>query len=376
MVHVQSIKFGAWIMISLNLLVAFCAIWMFSRMAPAIQEILSRNARSLYACEQMLGFLAHAASANTSGERVIFRQQFEHALANAKANITEYGEASALQEIENIYPAAFSGDREAISKTISALACLSQSNRSAMNEAAAHADQLGNAGAWAIVFMALILFVVGTLFRRSVVRILIAPLEEIEAVLTARRNGDLFRRCIGVNLPRDVQNVLKNINELIDELMVDYTNKWYKTVIDVNEKIVDGTIEGGLDVGLGAYTAGLYPLAKYTSEVYSSISGLKEKTDNIANFYLVCRMIYPVDKAYENAVVRYNNGECDINEVKAMFELNKATKVYAYECIEGFANGEDKDIAGERIAEINRINMKNGKIEISQGVGNGGMGGR
>ena len=62
MVHVQSIKFGAWIMISLNLLVAFCAIWMFSRMAPAIQEILSRNARSLYACEQMLGFLAHAAS--------------------------------------------------------------------------------------------------------------------------------------------------------------------------------------------------------------------------------------------------------------------------------------------------------------------------
>ena len=119
-------------------------------------------------------------------------------------------------EIENIYPAAFSGDREAISKTISALACLSQSNRSAMNEAAAHADQLGNAGAWAIVFMALILFVVGTLFRRSVVRILIAPLEEIEAVLTARRNGDLFRRCIGVNLPRDIQNVLKNINELID----------------------------------------------------------------------------------------------------------------------------------------------------------------
>ena len=166
------------------------------------------------------------------------------------------------------------------------------------------------------------------------------------------------------------------INELIDELMVDYTNKWYKTVIDVNEKIVDGTIEGGLDVGLGAYTAGLYPLAKYTSEVYSSISGLKEKTDNIANFYLVCRMIYPVDKAYENAVVRYNNGECDINEVKAMFELNKATKVYAYECIEGFAKGEDKDIAGERIAEINRINMKNGKIEISQGAGNGGMGGR
>ena len=101
MVHVQSIKFGAWIMISLNLLVAFCAIWMFSRMAPAIQEILSRNARSLYACEQMLGFLAHAASANTSGERVIFRQQFEHALANAKANITEYGEASALQEIRS-----------------------------------------------------------------------------------------------------------------------------------------------------------------------------------------------------------------------------------------------------------------------------------
>ena len=40
--------------------------------------------------------------------------------------------------------------------------------------------------------------------------------EEIDAVLTARRNGDLHRRCIGVGLPRDVQNVLNGVNELID----------------------------------------------------------------------------------------------------------------------------------------------------------------
>lgn len=166
------------------------------------------------------------------------------------------------------------------------------------------------------------------------------------------------------------------VNELIDELMVDYTDKWYKTVIDVNEKIVDGSVESVMDAGLGAYTAGLYPLAKYANEVYVSLSGLKDKTDAIANFYLACRMIYPVDKAYESSVNRYNNGECDINEVQAMFELNKAIKIYAYECIEGFAKGDDIKIAGERVAEINRINMKNGKIEISEGAGNGAMGGR
>ena len=49
MVHAQSMKFGAWVMIGMNLLMAFGAIWVFTRMAPAIREILSRNARSLYA---------------------------------------------------------------------------------------------------------------------------------------------------------------------------------------------------------------------------------------------------------------------------------------------------------------------------------------
>ena len=215
MVHAQSMKFGAWVMIGMNLLMAFGAIWVFTRMAPAIREILSRNARSLYACEEMLGFLACASSVGPE-ERAGLRQQFEGALARANANITERGEAPALREIEQIYPAAFSGDGAAVRKTVAALTRLSDSNRTAMSEAAARADQLGSAGAWAIVFMALMLFVAGTLFKRSLARNLVAPLEEIDAVLTARRNGDLHRRCIGVDLPRDVQNVLHGVNELID----------------------------------------------------------------------------------------------------------------------------------------------------------------
>ncbi len=216
MVHAQSVKFGAWVMIGLNLLMAFGAIWVFTRMAPAIREILSRNARSLYACEEMLGFLARASAADEPDGRGALRRQFEQALARANANITERGEAPALEEIGDLYKAAFAGDSASVHGTVAALTRLADSNRTAMGEAAARADQLGNAGAWAIVFMALLLFVAGTLFKRSLARNLAAPLEEIDAVLAARRNGDLHRRCIGVDLPRDVQNVLNGVNELID----------------------------------------------------------------------------------------------------------------------------------------------------------------
>lgn len=166
------------------------------------------------------------------------------------------------------------------------------------------------------------------------------------------------------------------VNDLIDELIQDYTNKWYKTVIDINEKIVDGTVDKGLDAGLGIYTAGLYPLAKYSNEVVTTLSGLKGKTDSLANFYLVCLIIQPVDKAYEKCVNKYNNGDCNISDVQASFELDKATKIYAYECIKEFANKSDKEIAETRIFDIERINMKNGIIENFEGSGGGKTGGR
>lgn len=166
------------------------------------------------------------------------------------------------------------------------------------------------------------------------------------------------------------------VKAVIDDLMQDYTDKWYKTVIDVNEKIADEAVDKGIDVSAGFYTAGLYPIVKYASEAISTVSGLKNQTESLANFYQVCRMINPVDEVLENCIVKYNNGECTESELQAAFELNKATKIYAYECIAEFGKYEDKDKAYLNICDVERYTLKNGKIEYSGGSGGGNMGGR
>ncbi len=166
------------------------------------------------------------------------------------------------------------------------------------------------------------------------------------------------------------------VNAIIDDLMQDYTDKWYKTIIDLNEKIADEVVDKGIDASAGFYTAGLYPVVKYSSELISTTTGLKSKTDALANFYQVCRMINPVDETLEKCLIKYKNGECSESDWQAAFELNKATKIYAYECITKFGNPSDVDRAYANIQDIKKYVLKNGEIVYCGGAGGGSMGGR
>ena len=163
-------------------------------MTPAIEEILSRNGQSLEACEEMFAVLAEAPADPAGGAG--FRDNFRQALLRAEANVTEKEEPQALEVIR----------------------LLAASNRRAMIEAEARARHLGTAGAWGVVFMALTVFVVGLLFKRALYRNLVAPLEEVDNVLAARRNGDRMRRCNTIDMPRDVRRVLGDINDVLDQL--------------------------------------------------------------------------------------------------------------------------------------------------------------
>ena len=203
MEHAQSVRAGAWLLILLNLLMALGAIWVLARMTPAIEEILSRNGQSLEACEEMFAVLAEAPADPAGGAG--FRDNFRQALLRAEANVTEKEEPQALEVIR----------REA---TVAAIRLLAASNRRAMIEAEARARHLGTAGAWGVVFMALTVFVVGLLFKRALYRNLVAPLEEVDNVLAARRNGDRMRRCNTIDMPRDVRRVLGDINDVLDQL--------------------------------------------------------------------------------------------------------------------------------------------------------------
>lgn len=210
----QTVRLGAWILIGLNLLMAFGSIWVFIRMAPAIEVIIDQNERSLQACEKMLAALALADNQETDITQL--KASFAAALNNAQNNITEKDEPPALDAIDRDYAGAFEGDFAAKTRTVEAILSLGEINREAMVRADKKARQLGNAGAWGVVFMASAVFLTGMLFMRALKKNLVMPLKEIDAVLNAHRSGDTMRRCSGTRLSRDVRRVFNNVNALLD----------------------------------------------------------------------------------------------------------------------------------------------------------------
>lgn len=210
----QSVRVGAWLLIGLNLLMAFGSIWIFMRMAPAIAVIIEQNERSLLACEEMLASLALVNADSTTNAAL--QERFTQALKRADNNITEAGESAALKSINSHYEDAFVGIQIARERTVTAITLLGEINRQAMVQADQRAQKLGSAGAWGVVFMAVCVFFGGVVFKRSLSRNLIKPLEEIHRVIGAHRAGNLFRRCSENNVPRDVRAVLNGVNELLD----------------------------------------------------------------------------------------------------------------------------------------------------------------
>ncbi|MDT8446806.1 MAG: hypothetical protein RRB13_07910 [bacterium] len=210
----QSVKVGAWLLIALNLLIAFGSIWVFMRMAPAIDVIINQNEVSLEASEGMLSSLLMTESDEDRAEFSI--ESFRDALNKASNNITEQEEPRVIKKIAQHYQAAFQGNDRALKQTVEAIVELGAINRAAMHRADAKAKQLGYAGAWGVVFMATATFMAGMIFLRSVKKNLLEPILEIDRVVIAFRDGDLMRRCSMKNPPKDIRQIFGNLNDLLD----------------------------------------------------------------------------------------------------------------------------------------------------------------
>lgn len=212
---VQSVRLGAWFLIGLNLVMAFGSIWVFMRMAPAIEIIIEQNEKSLHACEEMLSALVMAnQSENEDGS---IKKTFLDALNRAKSNITEKEEPIAIEAISENYTSAFEDNGDGIKKTVAAILHLAEINRDAMVVADWKARSFGNAGAWGIVFMASAVFLVGLLFMKGLKKSLVKPLEEIDSVVKAVKAGDITRRCTGPDVPQDIQVIFSGINDILDQ---------------------------------------------------------------------------------------------------------------------------------------------------------------
>jgi hypothetical protein len=212
----HAVRIGLWLMMGFNLLMALGSIWIFMRMAPAIEVIIDRNERSLEACEEMLTSLALIGPDSRANQAL--ESLFIASFKRAENNITEAEEPVPLKTINAGFHKAFLGDIVARREIVSAIALLAKTNREAMIKADIHARQFGYAGAWAIVFMAVIVFMAGMLFKRTLETHLVTPLGEIEAVIAAHQNGDIMRRCTGADVSKDVQGLFNGLNELLDKM--------------------------------------------------------------------------------------------------------------------------------------------------------------
>ncbi|MBU1105996.1 MAG: hypothetical protein KKB51_04950 [Candidatus Riflebacteria bacterium] len=218
----RGFSFGAWLIVAINLLMAFGAIGIFMRMTPAIAEIISNNERSLKACEEMLTAIALSASGN--GNIAEHREHFKIALDRALKNVTEEEEPAVIKVISQNFEGVFSGEKRAVMFTTNAILELSRINRDAMASADKKAQQLGGGGAWGIVFMAIFSFITGILFIQQLTRKLLIPLEEIKTVLLEHQSGETRRRCAGANLPTDIRGIFGIINRLLDRTGHDFSS--------------------------------------------------------------------------------------------------------------------------------------------------------
>lgn len=208
----QSVLIGGWIFISIFLLTSLGSIWVFTRMTPAIDEIIRPNELSLSACEKMLSYLVLSQSSYNDELERTFVQAWER----AEANISEKGEKEELEIIKSNYAQAFRGNGKALESTLEAIMNLSAINKNAMDKADKKARQIGRAGAWGVVFMSSAAFVAALIFLRILRKNLINPIEEIHSVLTSLNKGDKMRRCSCGEKSPEINFLYGQINELID----------------------------------------------------------------------------------------------------------------------------------------------------------------
>lgn len=202
----------------LNILIAFGAIGLFTRMGPAIGRILEENVYSLKASEEMLAILASLAGKPAEPET---RQDYLSALKRMRDNVTEADEAPVIERISARSQGTLEGDGPSLQESIRDLRLLGEINRQAMRRVDQEAQRLGAAGAWVAVFIAVLAFLLSALVVRRIHSRILEPFTDLYQVLEAARSGDPYRRCQSAEAPLEVKRIQQAVNALLDERPVD-----------------------------------------------------------------------------------------------------------------------------------------------------------
>jgi hypothetical protein len=198
------------VLMTILVLTSAGAVALLARMAPAIERIIGDNLYSLEAAEQMLAAIGEQTNDPAAAER------FAAALAGAERNVTEVREREPLAALRREGPAALAGDPAARRRVIEALRALGVINRAAAIRSDEEAQRLGYAGAWAVVFLGGLSLAWAVSVLRRARRRVMAPIQEIGAVLDAAHTGDAYRRCRRIPGPAEIEKIMAGVDDLLD----------------------------------------------------------------------------------------------------------------------------------------------------------------
>lgn len=197
-------------LLAIHIVMALGTIVLLMRTSNAIDEIQKENLYSIEAVEQMTLTLGHRTPQEAA--------RFERALERAQKNITEEAERPVLAKIEANAQAALNDEPQAHALVLEQLSELSKINHESITKANKGAQQLGLAGAWVTVALAMMSFVISTLILRRVGQRLLSPLHELHLTAMAAKDGDQLRRCSRSEMAAEVGEVAQVFNSLLDKL--------------------------------------------------------------------------------------------------------------------------------------------------------------
>lgn len=189
---------------------SIASVTIFTRMSPAIKTILKENSQSIEGATHLLAFLAQDNEHHTLKSALTIITKLEK-------NITEDQEHIVVKKIHDEIQAALNNDIQAKKNVVSSLQKLIEINMNAMRVADIKAQHLGEAGAWAIVFCTVGVFIVGFIFLDFLKRRVLSQLVEIGESTKAFVSGDKLRRCTVAKTPRDIYLLSESINDIMDE---------------------------------------------------------------------------------------------------------------------------------------------------------------
>jgi methyl-accepting chemotaxis protein len=208
----SEIRLGIGVFLVLILIVAFAGIALLERMSPAIARILQENVYSLDSAETMLVVLSKHPGAIPPADRT----RYQVALKRAHNNITHQAERPLLARLARLSQRTLAGDQASRRSSIRAIRELAGVNRTEMQRADRRAQQVGTAGAWAMVVLGALGVLLSVLVFRRLVSRLLQPLGEIDRTLRAAAAGDVHRRTHLGQAPEDFLRLGADLNAVLD----------------------------------------------------------------------------------------------------------------------------------------------------------------